>query len=62
MGIFRRQQMDDSFFFHLENWIWHFMQIVSNEDNLHEMSNYVFWKQIRKNIQYVVWWKFYPEC
>ena len=26
------------------------MQIVSNGDNLHEMSNPVFWKKIRKNI------------
>ena len=27
--------------------IWHFMQIVSIEDNLHEMSNPVFWKKRR---------------
>ena len=25
------------------NWIWQFMQIVSMEDNLHGMSNSVFW-------------------
>ena len=29
----------------LENRIWHFMQIVSNGDNLHEMSNPDFWKK-----------------
>ena len=38
---------DDKFvifllFFH-ENRIWHFMQIVSIEDNLHKMSKPVFW-------------------
>ena len=30
------------------NRIWHFMQIVSNGDNLHEVSNYVFLGKIRK--------------
>ena len=30
--------------FFLENGVWHFMQIVSNGDNLHEMSNHVSWK------------------
>ena len=29
--------------------IWHFMQIVSNGDNLHEMLYPVFWKN-KKNI------------
>ena len=29
------------------------MQIVSNEDNLHEMSNPVFWEEYH---QYVVCW------
>ena len=28
-----------------ENRIWHFMQIVSNGDNLHEMSNSVLWEK-----------------
>ena len=28
-----------------ENRIWHFMQIVSTGDNLHEMSDPVFWKK-----------------
>ena len=39
---------DDSMIFFLffpENRIWHFMQIVSIGDNLHEMSNPVFWKK-----------------
>ena len=33
------------FLFFPENWIWHFMQIVSFGDNLHEMSNPVFWEK-----------------
>ena len=33
-------------FFSLENTFWHFVQIVSNGDNLHEISNPVFWKNI----------------
>ena len=37
-------------------WIWHFMQIVSNGDNLHEMSNLVFWEKNKKNIKFVVCW------
>ena len=28
-----------------ENRIWYFMQIVSSADNLHEMSNPVFWEK-----------------
>ena len=31
-----------------ENRIWHFMQIVSLGDNLHEMSNPVFWEKLEK--------------
>ena len=31
-----------------ENRIWHFMQIVSIGDNLHEMSNPVFWEKWRQ--------------
>ena len=30
------------FLFSLENRIWHFMQIVSTGDNLHEMSKTIF--------------------
>ena len=33
------------FLFFPENKIWHFMQIVSLGDNLHEMSNPVFWEK-----------------
>ena len=33
------------FLFSPENRIWHFMQIVSNRVNLHEMSNPVFWEK-----------------
>ena len=33
------------FLFFLENRIWHFMQIVSSGDNLHEISNPVFWEK-----------------
>ena len=39
----------------------HFMQIVSLGDNLHEMSNPIFWKQNKtKNIIFVIH-IFYPE-
>ena len=37
------------FLFFPENRIWHFMQIVSLGDNLHEMSNPVFWEN-KKNL------------
>ena len=30
------------FWFFSQNSIWHFMQIVSSGDNLHEMSNQIF--------------------
>ena len=33
------------FLYFPENRIWHFMQIVSLGDNLHEMSNPVFWEK-----------------
>ena len=29
--------------FYFQNRIWHFMNIVSNEDYLHEVSNPIFW-------------------
>ena len=45
-----------------ENRIWHFMQIVSTiGDNLHEMSNPVFWKKIRKNISICCLLKILPR-
>ena len=37
------------------------MQIVSIGDNLHEMSNPVFWEN-KKNILKCRLLKFYPEC
>ena len=40
--IFSRQHTEIFFLFFPENSIWHFMQIVSNGDNLHEMSIPVF--------------------
>ena len=42
MSKFSRQQTDDIFLLFLENRIWHFMQIVSLGDNLHEVSNPTF--------------------
>ena len=33
------------FLFFRENRIWRFMQIVSNVDSLHEISNSVFWEK-----------------
>ena len=49
-GKFNRQQFDDFFFFFFfsENKIWHFMQTVSLEDNLHEISNIVIWNNLEK--------------
>ena len=39
-----------------QNRLWHFMQIISLGDNLHEMSKSIFWK--KKKIQNVVRWIF----
>ena len=36
------------FLFFPENRSWYFMQIVSIGDNLHEMSNHVFWEKLEK--------------
>ena len=46
--IFSRQHIEIFFLFFPGNIIEHFMQTVSNGDNLHEMSNPVFWKN-KKN-------------
>ena len=43
--IFSRRHFEIFFLFFSENRIWHFMQIVSYGDNLHEMSNPVFWEK-----------------
>ena len=42
MGKSSRRQSDGIFLFFLENRIWHFMQIVSFGDNLHEVSDPIF--------------------
>ena len=39
---------DDLFKYFTENRIWQFMQIVSNGDNLHEMSKPVLWEKQEK--------------
>ena len=38
-------------YFFPENWFWHFMQIVSNGDNLHEMSYPVFWEKYKNYLK-----------
>ena len=43
--IFSRRHYEIFLVFSPENRIWYFMQIVSNGDNLHEMSNPVFWER-----------------
>ena len=50
------------FLFFPENRFWHFMQIGSNGDNLHEMSKPFFMGKIREVFLCVVCWKFYPVC
>ena len=42
-----------SYFFFSENRLWHFMQIVSNGDCLHEISNSVFGKKLEKYKYYI---------
>ena len=39
---FSRQHFEIVFLFFLENMVWHFMQIVSLGDNLHEVSDLIF--------------------
>ena len=54
LGLFSRQQFLMMFFlFFPENSIW---------DNLHEMSKPVFREKSKKIFEYVICWKFYPEC
>ena len=45
MGEFIRQQIGDIFLFFPENRLWYFMQIVSLEDNLHELPKPIFWEK-----------------
>ena len=42
MGKFSRRKTDDIFLIFLENKIRHFMQIVSQGENLPELSNPIF--------------------
>ena len=42
------------FLFFPENRLWHFIQIVSLDDNLQEMSKLILWGKLRKNNQFVV--------
>ena len=46
--ICSRRHTEILFLLFPENKIWHFIQIFSNEDNLHEISNPVFWEN-KKN-------------
>ena len=46
---FSGQHFEIVFLFFLENRIWQLMQIVSFGDNLHEVSDPIFWKN-KKNI------------
>ena len=54
---FSRWQFETFFLFFLENKIWHFMQIVSLGDNLHEVSDPIFFrKQLAWSIR-----SYFPE-
>ena len=44
--IFSKRHFEIVFLFFTENRVWHFMQIVSTGDNLHEMPNSVFWEKL----------------
>ena len=48
MGRFSRWQTGDIFLFFPEKKIWHFMQIVSLGDNLHEVSYLIFEEKFKK--------------
>ena len=47
--IFSRWHFKSFFLFFSENKVWHFLQIVSSGDNLHEMTNPVF-KEKKTNV------------
>ena len=47
-SIFSRRHFEYFSYFSKETGIWHFMQIVSNRDSLHEMPNSVGWKKYEK--------------
>ena len=53
LSIIWADSADDKFIFLLffsENRIWHFIQIVTLGDNLHNMSNPILWEKLEKNI------------
>ena len=54
LGIFSIQQID-IFLIFPRKLLWHFIQNVSNGDNLHEMSN-----PVSNPVKNVLCWKFYP--
>ena len=55
--IFSRKHTEIYFLFFPDHKIWHFMQIVSNiGDNLHKMSNAIFWEKWEKYHQFVICW------
>ena len=47
--IFSSRYFEIFFLFFPENRVWHFMQVVSIGDNLHEMSQPVIWEN-KKNV------------
>ena len=60
-GKYNRWQTGDIFLFFPENRMRHFKQVVSNGDNLLEMSNPVFWKN-KKNISICHLMKILPSA
>ena len=61
LGYFSRRQIGNIFFLFSPERIWHFLQIVSIRDNLHELSKPIFWDKIRKLFQIVVCWNVLPS-
>ena len=59
---FSRHHFEIFFTFSPENRIRHFMQIVSIGDNLHAMSNPIFWEKQEKIFENVVCRNYYPAC
>ena len=57
---FSRRHIDYMILIFPENRIWHFMQIVSWGDNLHELSKPTFWQKI-KIFQNDVCWDIYSR-
>ena len=61
LGYFSRRQIGNIFFLFSPERIWHFLQIVSIRDNLHELPKPIFWDKIRKLFQIVVCWNVLPS-